>query len=302
MAEGPEKDSAEPSSPGAFVSLIGTIQAKIQALIQQIGKIFSIERGNILRDMPSRMVGWFKDLPSIPKLVIAGVVLLILLVTLSPVAVGLAALALGVSIIALIIRVTQRGSLTGWGIAAVASLVMMLAFGGISESLYGSGFAGSPGTERTEPPTPKEKIESALRSEFDWQLRDVKVQGSPSVGFTVDADFDARCGNCSDAQFVRTIEKDMRNGYRALYTSDPAPGISEASLTAYHEMVSKSDGSTSDYIIFSTTLLGTEARDLHWENASYIDFGNIWAVEEVYPNYDPLYTSGPAFDTGYDGY
>lgn len=304
MAEGPEKDSTKPSSPGGLGRLISSLRAKTQMLIRQIEESFSVNGRGVLSDTPRRMVGWFRDLPSVPKLVLVGGVVLVVLILLSPLALVIASLALGVSIIALIIRIAQRGPLRGWGMIAVTSLVLMFVFGGISNSLYGIALSGTYGKENEDkqPPTPEQKIKAALKSEFGWQLRDVEVQGSPSVGFTVAADFDARCSDCSDAQFVRTVENDMRDGYKAVYTSDPAPGISEASLTAYHQMVSESDGSTSDEIIFSTILPGTEARDLYWENARYIDFGNIWEVEEVHPNYDPLWTSGPAFDTGYGSY
>jgi hypothetical protein len=66
--------------------------------------------------------------------------LLVLLILLSPLAIIIAALLFGVSIIALIIRVAQRRLLKGWGIAAVASLVLMVTFGAMSDVLYGTGF------------------------------------------------------------------------------------------------------------------------------------------------------------------
>jgi hypothetical protein len=80
--------------------------------------------------------------------VIVGLILLVLLIFLSPLAVIVAALLFGLSILALIIRAVQRRSLKGWGIAAVASLVLMLTFGAMSEVLYGTGFMG--GTSSSE--------------------------------------------------------------------------------------------------------------------------------------------------------
>ncbi len=85
---------------------------------------------------------WFRDLPGTPKLILVGLAVLVLLVLLSPVAAIIAALLFGVSIIALIIRVTQKGSIKNWGIVAVASVVLMFTFGGISDALYGIGFVG----------------------------------------------------------------------------------------------------------------------------------------------------------------
>ena len=90
---------------------------------------------------------WFRDLPSIPKLVIVGLAVLVLVIILSPVAVIVAALLLGASIIALIIRVAQRRSIKNWGIVAVTSVVLMFIFGATSDALYGSGFLGSSGSD-----------------------------------------------------------------------------------------------------------------------------------------------------------
>ena len=58
-----------------------------------------------------RMTGWFGGLPSVHKLSLAGLVLLLILVILSLLAFILAALLLGISVIALIIRVAQRKSI-----------------------------------------------------------------------------------------------------------------------------------------------------------------------------------------------
>ena len=90
-----------------------------------------------VRRFPGRAVGWFRDLPGVPKLVIVGAVALILLVLLSPVARVLAGVMIVVSIIALAIRIYQKGPIRNWGLVAVASVVMMVTFGGISGALYG---------------------------------------------------------------------------------------------------------------------------------------------------------------------
>lgn len=81
-------------------------------------------------------MGWLRDLPGVPKLVIVGAVALILLVLLSPVARVLAGVLLVVSIIALAIRIYQKGPIRNWGLVAVASVVLMFTFGGISGALY----------------------------------------------------------------------------------------------------------------------------------------------------------------------
>jgi len=98
---------------------------------------------------------WFKQLPIIPKLVfiglVVGLVLLALLVWLvflaflSPVVGIVFGSLFGVSIIALIIRVAQRRPIRNWAIVAVASVVLMFTFGGISDIVYGGGWGPSSG-------------------------------------------------------------------------------------------------------------------------------------------------------------
>lgn len=97
--------------------------------------------GGSLGGLPRKGLEWFRDLPAIPKMVIAGVVLLVLFTLLSPLVLIAAAILLAVSITALIIRFSRRDSVgdsvRGWGAVAVASLVMVLVFGGISNVIYG---------------------------------------------------------------------------------------------------------------------------------------------------------------------
>jgi hypothetical protein len=45
-----------------------------------------------------------------------------------------------VSIIALIIRMAQKGSIKNWAMVAVASVVLMFTFVGISDALYRIGY------------------------------------------------------------------------------------------------------------------------------------------------------------------
>ena len=89
---------------------------------------------------------WFRDFPSISKLAIVGLVLLVPLVLLSPVAVIICVLLLGVSIITLGIRVAQRRPYRNWVIVAMASVVLMATFGGISDIVHGGG--GNPSSGR----------------------------------------------------------------------------------------------------------------------------------------------------------
>jgi micrococcal nuclease len=110
------------------------------------------------------LVRWFNALPTWARIVIVLIVLAVLVV-MSPLVVLLAVLLLVLSVIALIVRAAMRRPLRSWGITAVASLVAILVFSGVSEALYGgapSEQATSPRTEqRAEPeqradPTPPE--------------------------------------------------------------------------------------------------------------------------------------------------
>jgi energy-coupling factor transporter transmembrane protein EcfT len=60
-------------------------------------------------------------------------------VLLSPLVAVLAFLILAVAIFALTIRLIRRRPLRNWGIIALASLLLIILFGGITSALYGGG-------------------------------------------------------------------------------------------------------------------------------------------------------------------
>ena len=96
-------------------------------------------------------------LPLIVKvlLVIATLVLLGLSVLLSPFVVFLALLLLLVAIFALLIRIIRRRPLRTWGLIALASLLLVIVFSGISSALYG----GVEPRQASSPPDPQEEPE-----------------------------------------------------------------------------------------------------------------------------------------------
>ena len=96
-------------------------------------------------------------LPLIAKvlLVIATLVLLGLSVLLSPFVVLLALLLLLVAIFALLIRIIRRRPLRTWGLIALASLLLVIVFSGISSALYG----GVEPRQASSPPDPQEEPE-----------------------------------------------------------------------------------------------------------------------------------------------
>ncbi len=97
--------------------------------------------------LPNRIINWFKDLPSVPKLVIVGLALLLLLTILSPVVRVVAIVVFVVSAIVLAVRAIQRKPLRGWIIAVIGSLVLIPIFGGISGAIYGNDFRDSGGSD-----------------------------------------------------------------------------------------------------------------------------------------------------------
>ncbi len=94
----------------------------------------------------NRVINWFRNLSSVPKLILVGLLLLLLLTVLSPIARVVAIIAFVVSAALFVIRAIRREPIKGWGIAALASFVLIFVFGGISSLVYGFG-SSAPGYE-----------------------------------------------------------------------------------------------------------------------------------------------------------
>jgi micrococcal nuclease len=117
-----------------------------------------------LRDILARVAA----LPTAAQvlLAVAALIVLGLSVVLSPLLAVLAALVLVGAVIALVIQLLRRGSLRRWGVVAVASLLLVLVFSGISNALYGGGGqteqAASPeATQEAEPTQPEPREQTA---------------------------------------------------------------------------------------------------------------------------------------------
>lgn len=136
-----------------------------------------------MRAIPGRVINWFKNLPSIPKFVILGIVALILLVALSPVAMVVAGLVLTVSVIVLLYQAVQRKPIQIWGIVAVSSLVLMFVFSGMSGALYGTSLLGLAEGENEVaedsplPPATSENPNSdqSFASSGDWESTEAYI-------------------------------------------------------------------------------------------------------------------------------
>lgn len=133
---GPSSGAELPGGPRSFFD---DLRSNIRQSMEGFGRVLSGLSTDGFRRLPGRALGWFRDLPRIPKLVLVGSIALVLLVFLSPVAAIAAGLLFAVSLVILIVRVAQKRSVENWGIVTVVSLVVMFAFGGISYGLYGGG-------------------------------------------------------------------------------------------------------------------------------------------------------------------
>ncbi len=92
-----------------------------------------------MNELPNRIINWFRDLPIFPKLVLVGLLSMLLLTVLSPVALVVAIMVFVMSAVVLAIRAILREPLRVWIIAVVGSLVLIPIFGGISGAIYGGG-------------------------------------------------------------------------------------------------------------------------------------------------------------------
>lgn len=133
--------SSEPPTSGPSSSFFDSLREQFEGWRRQFSR--SSGRATV-QGMPNRIINWFRDLPSVPKLIIVGLVLLIPLVLLSPVLRVLAIIALVASVIVLIIQGFQRKPIQRSVIAAVSSLVLIFVFSGLSSVIYGIGFGEAP--------------------------------------------------------------------------------------------------------------------------------------------------------------
>jgi hypothetical protein len=156
-SEEPGSVDSGPAPSEGWGSFTGDLRARSRRAADRLGEAFSGFRAEDLWHLTGRALRWFRNLPGILKLVLVGAAVLVLAVLLSPLSVLVCALLLGVSIIALIGRVAQRGSVKGWGAVAVASLVLMFVFGVISDSLYGTAFVGLPDPTASKGDVPQDR-------------------------------------------------------------------------------------------------------------------------------------------------
>lgn len=92
--------------------------------------------GNAWRGIPRKLLGWFKDLPSSPKLLVAGFVFLLLAFIFGPLLRAFAIIALVISVAIFAVQVVKGRPLRSSGVAIGASLLLIPVFGFTSNVLY----------------------------------------------------------------------------------------------------------------------------------------------------------------------
>jgi hypothetical protein len=149
--EPPPPHPEPPPSEGA--SPFDNLLLRVRRILNRARNGFAGVGNDFGRGSSGSALEWVRQLSTIPKLLVVGLVVglvllvllvwLVLVAVLSPVTGIVCGGLFGVSIIALIIRVAQRRSVRNWAIVAVASVVLMVTFGGISDFVYGGGPSGS---------------------------------------------------------------------------------------------------------------------------------------------------------------
>lgn len=146
----PEPESSESTASFAD-SLLGKLRGlRLQEGFSEAKRWLSSSRPNLdaagVRQVPERMIGWFRGLPPVIKMLLAGVVLLTVVILLSPVMRVVAIIAFLLSAAFLIWHGVQRSFAPRWAVAAASSLALVFVFGGISGAVYGPDSGGSGGS------------------------------------------------------------------------------------------------------------------------------------------------------------
>lgn len=100
-----------------------------------------------VRQAPASAIGWFRDLHSVPKLVLAGLALLTLLVVFSPLVFRVGEILVVVSIVVVAVKAYRRKSLRAWGFVAAAAIPVTLLCGLTANLVHNTAFLGGIGYE-----------------------------------------------------------------------------------------------------------------------------------------------------------
>lgn len=127
---------SEPPTSASFDSFVNAVREQFQGWRRRFSGSSSARA--TVQQISGRMINWFRNLQSVPKLVVVGLVLLIPLVLLSPVMRVVAVIVFAASLAVVIIRLFQRKSVAIWSVVGVSSFVLFFGFGALSSAIYGS--------------------------------------------------------------------------------------------------------------------------------------------------------------------
>lgn len=167
---------SEPPTSASFDSFVNAVREQFQGWRRRFSGSSSARA--TVQQISGRIINWFRDLETIPKLVIVGLVLLIPLALLSPVLRVAAIIALVASVVGLIVQAVQRKPVRVWGIAAVSSLVLVFAFGGISAAIYGGFFErdeSSAGSSTPAATSENPNSDQSFASSGDWESTEAYI-------------------------------------------------------------------------------------------------------------------------------
>jgi hypothetical protein len=114
--------------------------------------------------------------------------------------------------------------------------------------------------------------QTLMKKIFNERLDRVEVYANVDGGFNVLVFFNAADG-WSIGSMRRSIERDMRDAYRSLYTSNVT--VTDATMFA-HAKTSDKFGKESSGLVYKTHLSKETAKQVIWEKADSLDFTEIW--------------------------
>lgn len=152
LSRGPaenDTDQSVPPPPTPPRSLTDTLRKAFLRFTERLSTASSSSGGSTLSGLPNRTINWFRDLPSVPKLILVGLVLLFLLILLSPITffVGLALILVG--IVATVITLLQRKPLKSWFVVTGIAVAFTSIIGVVSNVTYNTNHLWGIGYELT---------------------------------------------------------------------------------------------------------------------------------------------------------
>lgn len=177
------------------------------------------------------------------------------------------------------------------------TLVVALLAASCTDSSSGNPGAVTPTLETTPVPDPtpepttEERIRRVAQRVFlgtantdgaPRKLRELAVlAASADQAYTVAIEFNAD-DNFTDRLRKLGIESDMRDAYKALFTSGLP--ISSVTVSAYFPLIDRF-GNVQAGLVYRTALARSIAERINWQNAELIDWSRLWTVSFVHPEF-----------------